>query len=79
MEITSQPLSAIRFFVDLNGLCEFIDGPIESVLTVTGSPLEAFASTAASYVNWRWGQRGVCILNWLPQILSASRTGTCIC
>ncbi|PQE10546.1 hypothetical protein CJF31_00009284 [Rutstroemia sp. NJR-2017a BVV2] len=64
----------VRFFADLNDLCVILDDQIELFLTVTGSSLlDAFANTAACYISWRWGQRGMDILNWLSQFLLAAR------
>ena len=37
----------VRFFVDLNDFNDLLDGRIDLVLTVTGSPQDAFANTAA--------------------------------
>ncbi|KAF2174672.1 hypothetical protein K469DRAFT_756644 [Zopfia rhizophila CBS 207.26] len=63
----------VRIFADLNDFCHLLDDRIDSVLTVTGSSQNAFANTAASYVSWRWGQRGMDILTWLSEFLSAAR------
>jgi uncharacterized protein YukJ len=63
----------VRFSVDLTDFASLLDGRIDSVLIVTGSSQDAFANTAACYVSWHWGQRGMDILNWLSQSLSAAQ------
>ncbi|CAN6674902.1 hypothetical protein TRVA0_071S00188 [Trichomonascus vanleenenianus] len=62
-----------EFFIDLNDLEALLDDGIHSLLTVTGSPQDAFADTAGCYVRWHWGQRGIDILNWLSQFLLTVR------
>ncbi|KAF7589130.1 hypothetical protein BBP40_004735 [Aspergillus hancockii] len=60
---------SLRCFVDLNKLTDFTNDQIESLLTVTGSAQNAFANTAASYIRWHWGKRGMDIFHWLIQLL----------
>ncbi|QYT03178.1 hypothetical protein H0G86_010147 [Trichoderma simmonsii] len=64
---------SIRFSVGSNDFVQ-PENPIGSFLTVTGSPQDAFANTALSYVSWRWGRRGENILNWLSKFLLAAHS-----
>ncbi|KAE8310345.1 hypothetical protein BDV41DRAFT_579685 [Aspergillus transmontanensis] len=65
--------SDIRLSADLSDFCDLLDGRIDSFLTVTGSYDDAFADSVDSYVRRRWGTRGVNILMWLSEFLSAAR------
>lgn len=62
----------VGFSVDLSDFCNRQGVPIDSFVTVTTLSGAAFANTAACYVSWRWGQKGMRILHWLPKVVSAA-------
>ncbi|KFY85790.1 hypothetical protein V498_07664 [Pseudogymnoascus sp. VKM F-4517 (FW-2822)] len=56
----------IRFVID-----EYDFGyPLRHILTVTGSPIDAFTGTAESYVKCQWGENGLRILDWMSQLIT---------
>ncbi|KAK0624105.1 hypothetical protein B0T14DRAFT_565409 [Immersiella caudata] len=73
---TAMASKSLQIFLDLTGLSTFVTGEIGSVIVVTapatpgGNPNDAFADTLARYLNWRWGERGRMVVNWLIQFLS---------
>ena len=73
--LTREEMSSAQFRVDLRDLLTFFrdecnpECPLRHVLTVTGSPLYAFAGTAESYVMSQWGKRGLEIFDWMSQVL----------
>ncbi|KAK4449005.1 hypothetical protein QBC34DRAFT_101686 [Podospora aff. communis PSN243] len=65
----------LQLLLDLTDLSTFAANQIASIIVfiappaVDGSPKDAFADTLARYLNWRWGEKGRAVLNWLIQFL----------
>ncbi|KAH6970405.1 hypothetical protein BKA56DRAFT_596227 [Ilyonectria sp. MPI-CAGE-AT-0026] len=73
MQSTSNPQYTVVFTLDMQEFLSFLeaeypDAPVGSVLTVTGSIVEAFADRAVCYTKWQWQDFGWKILIWLSKL-----------